>query len=73
MPSRPLARNQPESASGAPVSTVYVGFAGPEGAVEALKFSFPGDRTRVRLFAAQGALNYLRRRILALEAKQGLT
>jgi nicotinamide-nucleotide amidase len=63
----------PESASGAPVGTVYVGFAGPEGAVEALKFSFPGDRTRVRLFAAQGALNYLRRRILALEAKQGLT
>jgi nicotinamide-nucleotide amidase len=54
----------PESSSGAPVGTVYVGFAGPDGAVEALKFSFPGDRTRVRLFAAQGALNYLRRRIL---------
>lgn len=54
----------PESGSGAPVGTVFLGFAGPEGTAEALKFSFPGDRTRIRLFAAQGALNYLRRRIL---------
>ena len=31
------------------------------GVVEARKFNFPGDRTRVRMFAAQGALDYLRR------------
>ncbi len=56
----------PDSSTGAPVGTVYLGFAGPDGAVEALKFTFPGDRTRIRLFAAQGALDYLRRRILGL-------
>ena len=50
----------PESGSGAPVGTVYIGFAGPEGA-EAIRFTFPGDRQRVRLFATQGALDYLRR------------
>jgi nicotinamide-nucleotide amidase len=54
----------PESGSGAPVGTVYLGFASPDGAAEARKFTFPGDRTRIRLFAAQGALDYLRRRIL---------
>jgi nicotinamide-nucleotide amidase len=50
----------PESASGVPVGTVYVGVAGPEGA-EARKFNLPGDRARVRMFATQGALDYLRR------------
>ena len=57
-------RSRTRSSTGAPVGTVYVGFAGPDGAVEARKFNFPGDRTRIRMFAAQGALDYLRRRIL---------
>jgi nicotinamide-nucleotide amidase len=56
----------PESSTPSPPGTVYIGFAGPEGPPEARRFSFPGDRTRVRMFAAQGALDYLRRRILAL-------
>jgi len=59
----------PESSSGTPVGTVYLGFAGPDGAVEALKFTYPGDRTRIRLFAAQGALDYLRRRILGRQRR----
>lgn len=54
----------PESNTGAPVGTVYVGFAGPDGAVEAKRFNLPGDRTRVRMFATQGALDYLRRKLL---------
>ncbi len=54
----------PESSTGVPVGTVYVGFAGPDDRVEARKFNLPGDRTRVRMFATQGALDYLRRRIL---------
>jgi nicotinamide-nucleotide amidase len=57
----------PESSTPSPPGTVYIGFAGPEGPPEARRFSFPGDRTRVRMFAAQGALDYLRRRILALD------
>ncbi len=56
----------PESSTPSPPGTVYIGFAGPEGASEARRFNFPGDRTRVRMFASQGALDYLRRRILAL-------
>jgi PncC family amidohydrolase len=56
----------PESSTGVPVGTVYAGFAGPDGAAEARKFNFPGDRTRIRMFAAQGALDSLRRRILGL-------
>jgi nicotinamide-nucleotide amidase len=56
----------PESSTGVPVGTVYVGFAGPDGAAEARRLNLPGDRTRIRMFAAQGALDYLRRRILGL-------
>jgi nicotinamide-nucleotide amidase len=56
----------PESSTPSPPGTVYIGFAGPGGPPEARRFNFPGDRTRVRMFAAQGALDYLRRRILAL-------
>jgi nicotinamide-nucleotide amidase len=55
----------PESSTGAPVGTVYIGFAGPAG-TEARKLNLPGDRTRIRMFASQGALDALRRRILAL-------
>jgi nicotinamide-nucleotide amidase len=52
----------PESGSGAPVGTVYIGLAGPQGS-EARRFNFPGDRQRVRLFATQGALDFLRREL----------
>ena len=59
----------PESSTGVPVGTVYVGIAGPglathNDVAEARKFNLPGDRTRIRMFATQGALDYLRRRIL---------
>jgi nicotinamide-nucleotide amidase len=56
----------PESSTGVPVGTVYVGFAGPDEDVKARKLNLPGDRTRIRMFAAQGALDYLRRRVLGL-------
>lgn len=55
----------PESSTGVPVGTVFVGFAGPGDSVEARKFNLPGDRTRIRMFASQGALDYLRRKITA--------
>ena len=55
----------PESSTGAPVGTVYVGFAGPQDAAEARRFHLPGDRARIRLFATQAALDYLRRKMLA--------
>jgi nicotinamide-nucleotide amidase len=54
----------PDSSTGVPVGTVYAGIAGPDGEVEARRFNLPGDRTRIRMFATQGALDYLRRRIL---------
>jgi len=54
----------PESSTGVPVGTVYVGFAGPDNVVEARKFNLPGDRARIRMFATQGALDLLRRRLL---------
>jgi nicotinamide-nucleotide amidase len=57
----------PESASGAPVGTVFVGFAGPTGPPHARRFAMPGDRPRIRGFATQAALDLLRRRILAIE------
>jgi nicotinamide-nucleotide amidase len=55
----------PESSTGVPVGTVYIGFAGPNDAVEARRLNLPGDRQRVRMFATQAALDYLRRKILA--------
>ena len=57
----------PESATGAPVGTIFVGFAGPDGPPEALRFAMPGDRTRIRGFATQAALDHLRRRLLKLD------
>lgn len=53
----------PESASGAPVGTVFIGVAGPDGLIEARRLQLPGDRARVRTFAAQAALDFLRRTI----------
>jgi nicotinamide-nucleotide amidase len=57
----------PESSTGAPVGTIFVGFAGPDKPPEALRFAMPGDRTRIRGFATQAALDLLRRRLLKLE------
>jgi nicotinamide-nucleotide amidase len=54
----------PESSTGAPVGTVYIGVAGPEGASETRKLNLPGDRARIRMFAAQAALDALRRRLM---------
>src|SRR6185369_15894672 len=57
----------PESNTGAPVGTIFAGFAGPDGPPEALRLAMPGDRTRIRGFATQAALDLLRRRLLKLE------
>ncbi|MBZ5675236.1 MAG: competence/damage-inducible protein A [Acidobacteriia bacterium] len=57
----------PESSTGAPVGTIFVGFAGPDGPPDALRFAMPGDRARIRGFATQAALDLLRRRLLKLE------
>jgi nicotinamide-nucleotide amidase len=57
----------PESSSGAPVGTICVGFAGPDGPPDALRFAMPGDRPRIRGFATQAALDLLRRRLLHIE------
>lgn len=54
----------PRSNTSAPPGTVYLAVAGPGGEIEARLFNYPGDRTRVRMFAAQGALDYLRRKLL---------
>ena len=56
----------PESNSGVPVGTVFVGFAGPD-VTEAIRFAMPGDRARIRGFATQAALDLLRRRLLKLD------
>ncbi len=47
----------------APKGTIYVGLADPSG-VRATHRQFLGDRTRVRTFAVQMALDLLRRRLL---------
>ncbi len=57
----------PESGSGAPVGTVYVGFAGDGVATTVRRYQMPGDRARIRGFAANAALDRLRRGILGLE------
>jgi nicotinamide-nucleotide amidase len=56
----------PESSSGVPVGTIFVGFAGPN-TTEAIRFAMPGDRPRIRGFATQAALDLLRRRLLRIE------
>lgn len=55
----------PESATGAPVGTVFVGFAGPGGETLAQRFALFGDRAQVRTRAAFAALNYLRKRLVS--------
>ncbi len=47
-----------------PVGTVFVGIAETNGETSVKKFSFPGNRDRVRFFSSQAALNLLRMRLL---------
>jgi len=57
----------PESSTGAPVGTIFIGIAGPDEPPEALRFAMPGDRPRIRGFATQAALDLLRRRLLKID------
>jgi nicotinamide-nucleotide amidase len=52
----------PESATDAPVGTVFIGIAGPDG-THVRRFQFVGDRGRVRTMAVQNSLDLLRGRI----------
>jgi nicotinamide-nucleotide amidase len=54
----------PESSTGAPIGTVFVGFSGVDCTPEARRYQMPGGRERVRGFATQAALEYLRRKLL---------
>ncbi|HML16657.1 MAG TPA: competence/damage-inducible protein A [Bryobacteraceae bacterium] len=55
----------PDSATGAPPGTVFIGFAGPDSRVEARGLHLPGDRNRVRMLATQSALDFLRKKLAA--------
>lgn len=55
----------PESSTGLPVGTVFVGFSAEGCPPEARRSQMPGGRDRVRGFATQAAMEYLRRKILA--------
>lgn len=55
----------PESGSGQPVGVFFVGCSSAAGSF-AKRLQFPGDRARLRQFAAQTALDILRRVILDL-------
>ncbi len=52
----------PESSTGAPVGTVFIAVSSPEG-TESRRLQLPGDRARVRIFSAQTALDFLRRKL----------
>jgi nicotinamide-nucleotide amidase len=54
----------PQSQSGAPVGTVVVGIAGPDGEPQAFRYQLFGDRNGVRARAAQWALDELRRKLV---------
>ena len=54
----------PESASGAPVGTVFIAIASPDLPTDFRRLQLPGDRARVRTFAAQAALDFLRRKLV---------
>jgi nicotinamide-nucleotide amidase len=55
----------PESDEGVEVGTVFVGIALPDGSVETRAFHLPGDRARIRQYAAISALDLLRRALLS--------
>lgn len=50
-----------------PVGTVFIGYA-DKSQVKSVKFVLPGDRFLIRWRASQAALEYLRRKILQVEA-----
>ena len=54
----------PAEQDGQPVGTVFVGLAIGDGPVESMRLTLPGDRRRIREFAAISALDLLRRRLL---------
>jgi len=54
----------PQSSTGAPAGTVFLGIATPSG-VEARRVNAPGERQRVRSLSSQLALDLLRRRLIA--------
>ena len=58
----------PESATGAPVGTVIIGIAGPDGEPQAKRYLLFGDRNGVRARAAQWALDDLRRKLASESA-----
>jgi len=55
----------PDSQEGVAPGTVFIGVAGPGSAADAVEIRLPGDRERVRQFAAISALDLLRRRLLS--------
>jgi nicotinamide-nucleotide amidase len=55
----------PDATEGVAPGTVVVGLAQPDAEPESLVFHLPGDRERVRQYAAISALDLLRRRLLA--------
>jgi nicotinamide-nucleotide amidase len=57
----------PESSTGAPVGTVFIGLAREGAPTVAKRFLMPGDRDRVRGFTTNAALDMLRRAVLGIE------
>jgi nicotinamide-nucleotide amidase len=53
----------PESSTGAPVGTVFIAISSPTEPTESRRLQLPGDRARVRVFSAQAALDFLRRKL----------
>jgi nicotinamide-nucleotide amidase len=54
----------PTPQDGVAVGTVWCGLAGPGPSLEAVRMQLPGDRERIRQFAAISVLDVLRRRML---------
>jgi nicotinamide-nucleotide amidase len=58
----------PQSSTGLPPGTIFLGFASEEG-TDSRKLHLPGDRNRVRNLAAQSALDFVRRELMAADAR----
>jgi nicotinamide-nucleotide amidase len=58
----------PDDQEGTSPGTVFVGLALPDGTTESREIRLPGDRERVRQYAAISALDLLRRALLVLPA-----
>jgi nicotinamide-nucleotide amidase len=56
----------PDDQEGAGPGTVFVGLALPDGSAVARELHVPGDRERVRQYAAISALDLLRRALMEL-------